>query len=204
MGRRRENNELAVRMAMASVGGTLSFLSVPFLERALNQAEGPPKRSELTLCVIRQVAGRTRIGHGMTGTRILRPTTVEIQTDAKGHAGSYTNSAARAFFTKASAGAMGKYFAKEITEADKGKICKGGEEDADGRKGREEDVVEGATERARRDTELDEHEQRPLGIVDPIPCPLTYIIHSPFESFHRDIEQHLRVSALSLMHNFFF
>ena len=40
---------------------------------------------------------------------------------------------ARAFLTKASASAMRKHQAKEITEAGEAKIGKGGEEDGDGR-----------------------------------------------------------------------
>ena len=40
MSRRREINEVALRMAVASVGGTLSSLSFPPLENALKRAEG--------------------------------------------------------------------------------------------------------------------------------------------------------------------
>ena len=40
--------------------------------------------------------------------------------------------------TEASASAMGKHPAKEITETGEGKIGKGGEGDTEGKKGREE------------------------------------------------------------------
>ena len=47
------------------------------------------------------------------------------------------------------------------------KIGEGGKKDIDGRKGREEAADE-VIERVKRDSELDEHEQRPLDcIVDP-------------------------------------
>ena len=70
----------------------------------------------------------------------------------------------RGFLTKASGSAREKRLAKEISEADEGKLGKGGEEGADCSKVREEVVYE-VIERVKQDPELDGHEQRLLGCI---------------------------------------
>lgn len=183
MCRRREINELTVRMAVASVGGTLPPLDVPFLEGALRRAgeEGIPPTEQADLVrmwdawgcvvavwsVVKQVADRA-LGSILiaqepelqgqpqkTPKHTLDPTVVSW------------NVVARAFLTKASASAMRKHWAKETTRAGEVEAGREGEEDTDGRKGRGEEVDE-VIERVKRDPDLDEHEQRLLGcIVDP-------------------------------------
>lgn len=205
MSRRRRLNELTVRMAVASVGGTLPPLDVPFLESTLSQAEaeGIPlaERADLVRMwdvwgpvvvvwrVVKQVADRA-LGsiliaeqeHDLRGQRqsqsqrtaklTLNPTVVPW------------SAIARALLTKASASAMRKHWAKEIIETGEGDDSKESEGgvNVDGRRGREKETDE-VIERVKRDTDLDEHEQRLLGcIVDPrksntgvVPCPSTRV-----------------------------
>ena len=187
MNRRREINELTIRMAVASVGGTLSPLSVSSLESALGRVEedGVPQAERADLVrmwdawgrvvavwsVVKQVADRA-----LGSVLMEQESELQDQQQSKSKRTPKTTldptvipwvTVARAFLTKASASAMRKHLAKEIAEAGEGKTGKGGEEDADGRKGREEAMDE-VIERVKRDPELDEHEQRLLGcIVDP-------------------------------------
>lgn len=185
MSRRRELNELTVRMAVASVGGTLPPLDVPFLESALSQAEaaGTPLAERANLVrmweawgsvvvvwsVVKQVADRA-LGSILTAER---------EDEIRGQRQSKSQNTpgltldptvvpwsviASAFLTKASARAMRKYWAKETTNG--GEDGNGGEEGANGR-GREGETDE-VIEKVKQDPGLDEHEQRLLGcIVDP-------------------------------------
>jgi hypothetical protein len=190
MNRRREINELTVRMAVASVGGTLSPLDVPFLESALRQAEAggipPEERADLVRMwdawgrvvivwsAIKQVADRA------LGSVSIAQQDHELQSQQQSRPRKIPNltldptvvpwsAIARAFLTKASAGGMRRHWAKETAKTGEGEDIKEGEEgtNADSRKGREEEVDE-VIERVKQDTDLDEHEQRLLGcIVDP-------------------------------------
>ena len=180
-------NELTIRIAVAFVGGTLSPLSVPSLESALRQAEadGIPQADRADLVRMWDAWGRAVVVWSVVkqvADRALGSVLMEQEPEPQDQQRSKSRrtpmatldstlipwlAVARAFLTKASASAMRKHLAKEITEAGEGKTGKGGEEDADGRKGREEAMDE-VIERVKRDPELDEHEQRLLGcIVDP-------------------------------------
>ena len=92
---------------------------------------------------------------------------------------------------------MREHWTKRITEAGGGKIGKRGEEDVDGKKGREEAVGE-VIERVRRNSDLDDLGQRLLRcMVDPRkfhPLPVRCI---PVEPSRRNIKQHLLASAPS-------
>jgi hypothetical protein len=183
MNRRREINELTVRMALASVGGTLPPLDVPFLESALEQAEAngisPAERADLVRMwdawgrvvavwsVVKQVVDRA-LGS------VLVPQQQEQQSKSR-KIPKVTldptvvpwSAVARAFLTKASGGAMRRHWAKETAKLDEGEAD--GEEGAnvDGRKGREDELDE-EIEKVKQDPDLEEHEQRLLGcIVDP-------------------------------------
>ena len=185
--RRREINELTVRMALASVGGTLPPLDVPFLESALGQAEvdgtQPTERADLVRMwdawgrvivvwsVVKQVADRA------LGSVSIAQQEQELQSQQQSRSRKTPkltldptvvpwSAIARAFSTKASAGAMRRHWATETAKMGE---REGGEEGAnvDGKRGREEEVDE-VIERVKQDTGLDEHEQRLLGcIVDP-------------------------------------
>ena len=187
MNRRREINELTVRMAMASVGGTLPPLDVPFLESALGQAETdaipPTERADLVRMwdawgrvvavwsVVKQVADRA------LGSISIAQQEHELQSQQQSKSGKIPkltldptvvpwSAIARAFLTKVSAGAMRRHWAKETARAGEGED---GEEGAGvgSRQGREGEVDE-VIERVKRDPDLDEHEQRLLAcIVDP-------------------------------------
>ena len=185
--RRREINELTVRMALASVGGTLPPLDVPFLESALGQAEvdgtQPTEKADLVRMwdawgrvivvwsVVKQVADRA------LGSVSIAQQEQELQSQQQSRSRKIPkltldptvvpwSAIARAFSTKASAGAMRRHWATETAKMGE---REGGEEGAnvDGKRGREEEVDE-VIERVKQDTGLDEHEQRLLGcIVDP-------------------------------------
>ena len=181
--RRREINELTVRMALASVGGILPPLDIPFLENALGQAEvdgiKTTERADLVRMwdawgrvvvvwsVVKQVADRA------LGSVSIAQQEYELQSRSR-KIPKLTldptvvpwSAIARAFLTKASAGAMRRHWATETAKVGEGE---GGEEgtSADGKRGREEELDE-VIERVKQDTDLDEHEQRLLGcIVDP-------------------------------------
>jgi len=184
--RRREINELTIRMALASVGGTLPPLDVPFLENALGQAEvdgtQPTERADLVRMwdawgrvvvvwsVVKQVADRA-----LGSISIAQEQELQNQQQSRSRKTSKVtldpsvvpwSTIARAFLTKASAGAMRRHWA---TETAKSGEREGGEEgaNADSKRGREEEVDE-VIERVKQETDLDEHEQRLLGcIVDP-------------------------------------
>ena len=190
MNRRREINELTIRMALASVGGTLPPLDLSSLESALRQAEADGiqlgERADLVRMwdawgrvvvvwsVVKQVADRA------LGSVSIAQQEHELQSQQQSKSRKISkptldptivswSAIARAFLTKASAGAMRKHWAKETAKAGEGEDGKEGEEGAnvDGRKGREEEVDE-VIERVKQDPDLDEHEQRLLGcIVDP-------------------------------------
>ena len=190
MDRRREINELTVRMAVASVGGSLPPLDVSFLESALRQAEvdgiPPAERVDVVRMwdawgrvvavwsVVKQVADRA------LGSVLITQQERELQSQQQSKSRKSPkltldptiipwSAVAWAFLTKASAGAMRKHWAKETAKVGEGEDGKEGGEDAsvDGRKGREEEVDE-VIEMVKQDTDLDEHEQRLLGcIVDP-------------------------------------
>ena len=188
MSRRREINELTVRMAMASVGGALPPLDVPFLEDALRQAEveGIPLAERADLVRMWDAWGRVVAVWSAIKQAVDRAlgSVLIVQLELQGQHQSKSQRSpkltldptvvpwtaiAQAFLTKASAGAMRRHWAKEIAEAGEGKDNKEGEEGANvnSRKGREEEVDE-VIERVKRDPDLDEHEQRLLGcIVDP-------------------------------------
>ena len=185
--RRREINELTVRMAMASVGGTLPPLDLPFLENALGQAEAdaipPTERADLVRMweawgrvvavwsVVKQAADRA------LGSASIVQQEHELQSQQQSKSRKIPkltldptvvpwSAIARAFLTNASAGAMRRHWAKETARA-----CEGedGEEGTNvgSRQGREEEVDE-VIERVKKDADLDEHEQRLLAcIVDP-------------------------------------
>lgn len=187
--RRREINELVVRMALASVGGTLPPLDVPSLESALRQAgtDGVPPvtrpdlvrmwdawgRVVVVWSVVKQVVDRA------LGSVLIAQQEHELQSQQSRCRKTSRltldptvvpwSAIARAFLTKASAGTMRRHWAKETAKAGEGEVAKEGEDDADvdGRKGREEEVDE-VIERVKQEPDLDEHEQRLLGcIVDP-------------------------------------
>ena len=185
MSRRREINELTVRMGMASVGGILPPLDVPFLESALRraEAEGVPLAERADLVRMWDAWGyvvaiwsviKQAVDCALGGVLTARPELQGQQQSKSQRTPGLTldptvvpwTAVAQAFLTKASAGAMRRHRAKEIAEAGEGKE---GEEDvdADGRREREDEVDE-VIERVKRDPDLDEHEQRLLGcIVDP-------------------------------------
>ena len=182
--RRREINELTVRMALASVGGTLPHLDVPSLESALGQAEAdgtkPTERADLVRMwdawgrvvvvwsVVKQVADRA-----LGSVSIAQQDQSQQQSKSRKIPGLTLDptvvawsAIARAFLAKASAGTMRRHWARETGKVGEGEDSK---EDANmtGRKGREEEVDE-VIERVNQDPDLDEHEQRLLGcIVDP-------------------------------------
>lgn len=187
MNRRREINELTVRMALTSVGGILPPLDVSFLENALRQAETdgtqPAEQADLVRMwdawgrvvivwnAVKQVADRA------LGSVSIAQQEQELQQSRPRKVPKLTldptvvpwSAIARAFLTKASAEAMRRHWAKETAKVGEGEDGKGGEEgtNADSRKGREEEVDE-VIERVKQDPDLDEHEQRLLGcIVDP-------------------------------------
>jgi hypothetical protein len=182
--RRREINELTVRMAMASIGGTLPPLDVPFLESALRQAEAegirPAGRADLVrmwdawgcVVVVWSVI-KQAVDRALGSVLIAQPEFQGQQQSRSQRTPKLTldptvvpwTAVAQAFLTKASAGAMRRHWAKEIAEAGEGEDGREGEGGM--RKGREEEVDE-VIERVKRDPDLDEHEQRLLGcIVDP-------------------------------------
>ena len=198
--RRREINELTVRMALASVGGALPPLDVPFLESALGQAEvdgtQPTERADLVRMwdawgrvvvvwsVVKQVADRA------LGSVSIAQQEHELQSKSQSKSRKTPkltldptvvpwSAIARAFLTKASASAMRRHWAVETAKMGE---REGGEEsaNADGKRGREEEVDE-VIERVKQESDLDEHEQRLLGcIVDPresgiTPCRLAGI-----------------------------
>jgi len=188
MSRRREINELTVRMAMASVGGTLPPLDVPFLESALRQAEAegipPAERADLVRmwdawgCVIVVWSVIKQAVDGALGSALIVQPELQGQHQSKSQRTPKLTldptvvpwiAVAQAFLTKASAGAIRRHWAKEIAEAGEGKDGREREEgvNMNSRKGREEEMDE-VIERVKRDPNLDEHEQRLLGcIVDP-------------------------------------
>lgn len=185
MSRRREINELTVRMAMASVGGTLPPLDVPFLESALRQAEAegipPAERADLVRmwnawgCVVVVWSVIKRAVDGALGSVLIAQPELQGQHQSKSQRTPKLTldptvvpwiAVAQAFLTKASAGAIRRHWAKEIAEAGEGKDDEEGA-NMNSRKGREEEMDE-VIERVKRDPNLDEHEQRLLGcIVDP-------------------------------------
>ena len=188
MNRRREINELIVRMALASVGGTLPPLDVPFLESALEQAGTngvqPAERTDLVRMwdawgrvvvvwsVVKQVVNRA------VASVLIAQQEHELQTQQQSKSRKAPkltldptvvpwSSVARAFLTKASGNAMRKHWAKETAKS--GEREGDDEEDAsvNNRKGREEELDE-EIEKLKQDPNLEEHEQRLLGcIVDP-------------------------------------
>ena len=183
--RRWEINELIIRMALSSIGGTLPPLDVLSLEAALKQEETdgiqPIERPDLVRMwdawgrvvvvwsVIKQVADRA-LGSVSQQER-------ELQNQQQSRSRKVPRATldptvvpwsaiARAFLTKASTGAMRRHWATETAKVGEGEA---GEEGAnmDCKRGREEEVDE-VIERVKQDTDLDEHEQRLLGcIVDP-------------------------------------
>ena len=185
--RRREINELTVRMALASVGGALPPLDVPFLESTLGQAEvdgtQPTERADLVRMwdawgrvvvvwgVVKQVADRA------LGSVSIAQQEQELRNQLQSRSRKAPkltldptivpwSAIARAFLTKASAGAMRRHWAIETAKMGE---KESGEEGADvnGKRGKEDEVDE-VIERVKQDTDLDEHEQRLLGcIVDP-------------------------------------
>ena len=184
--RRWEINELTMRMAVSSIGGTLPPLDVPSLEASLRQQEKdgiqPTERPDLVRMwdawgrvvivwnVIKQVADRA-LGSVSTAQEH------ELQNQPQSRSRKIPkptldptvvpwSAIARAFLTKASAGAMRRHWATETAKVGE---AEGGEEGTSvgGKRGREEEVDE-VIERVKQDTDLDEHEQRLLGcIVDP-------------------------------------
>ena len=180
MSRRREINELTVRMAMASIGGTLPPLNVPFLQSALRQAEaeGIPlvERADLVRMwdawgcvvvvwsVVKQAVDRA-LGSVLITQPEFQPKSQRTPKVTLDPAVVPWTTIAQAFLTKASAGAMRKHWAKEAAEAGEGKNSKEDEDaNVSNRKGREEEVDE-VIERVKRDPDLDEHEQRLLGCI---------------------------------------
>lgn len=188
MNRRREINELTVRMALASVGGTLPPLDLSFLESALEQVETsglpPAERADLVRMwdawgrvivvwsVVKQVVDRA------LGSVLLAQQELELQTQQQSKSRKIPKltldptvvswgAVARAFLTKASGGAMRRHWAKETAKL--GEEEGNGEEgeNVSGRKGREDELDE-TIEKVKQDPDLEEHEQRLLGcIVDP-------------------------------------
>ena len=186
MNRRREINELTVRMALASIGGTLPPLDTALLEKAEADGIQPADRADLVRMweawgsvvavwsAIKQVADRAlgsvsiaQQEHEFQGQQQSRSRKApKITLDPIVVSWS---AVARAFLSKASAGAMRKHWAKETAKVGEGGNGKDGEEgsNVDGRRGRESEVDE-VIERVNQDPDLDEHEQRLLGcIVDP-------------------------------------
>jgi hypothetical protein len=181
MNRRREINELIVRMALASVGGTLPPLDVSSLESALEQAEadGVPsaERTELVRMwdawgrvvvvwsVVKQVVDRALGSVLIPQQELSKPRKIpKLTLDPTLVPWS---SIARAFLTKASGGAMRRHWAKETAKS--GEVEGDGENGvkASGRNGREQELDE-EIEKVKQDPDLEDHEQRLLGcIVDP-------------------------------------
>ena len=188
MNRRREINELTVRMALASVGGILPTLDIPFLESALEQAEAsgapPAERTDLVRMwdawgrvivvwpAIKQVVDRA------LGSVLIPQQEHELQSQQQSKPRKTPKltldstvvpwtAVARAFLTKASGGSMRRHWAKETAKSAEQEGD--GEEgtNVNGRKGREEELDE-EIEKVKQDPDLEEHEQRLLGcIVDP-------------------------------------
>ena len=188
MNRRREINELTVRMALASVGGTLPPLDVPFLESALEQTEAngvpPAQRADLVRMwdawgrvvvvwsAVKQVVDRA------LGSVLIPQQEQELQSQQQSKPRKIPKltldptvvpwgAVARAFLTKASGGVMRRHWAKETAKT--GAVEGDSEQGADvsGKKGRQEELDE-QIERVKQDPDLEEHEQRLLGcIVDP-------------------------------------
>ena len=175
--RRREINELAVRMALSSVGGTLPPLEVPALEGALGHPEAdgiqPAERSDLVRMwdalgrvvvvwnIVEQVADRalgsvsgTQQGHELQSQRQSRSREVpRLTLDPMAVPWS---AVARAFLTKASAGAMRKHWASQTVNV-KGSSA----DDNDG----EEKEVDEVIERVKQNTDLNKHEHRLLKCI---------------------------------------
>lgn len=194
MNRRREINELTIRMAISSIGGTLPPLEVPFLESARRQAEsdGVPSEERADLVrmwdawgrvvavwsVVKQVADRA-LGSVFVAQR---DSELQHQTRSKRIPKLSLDptvvpwsAIAQSFLTKASAGAMRRHWAKEIAKGGEIETAKEQNEEGNidgksGRKGREDEVDE-VIERVKQDPDLDQHEQKLLGcIVDPSEC----------------------------------
>ena len=188
--RRREINELTIRMALASVGGILPPLDVSFLDSALGQAETdgtqPAERTDLVR--MWDAWGRVVVVWSVTkqaADRALASVSIaqqeyELQSQQQSRSRKVPkltldptvvpwSAVARAFSSNASADAMRRHWAKEtakVGEGEDGKESEGGA-NADGGRGREEEVDE-VIEKVKQDPDLDEHEQRLLGcIVDP-------------------------------------
>ncbi|KAF9780481.1 AAA-domain-containing protein [Thelephora terrestris] len=188
MNRRREINEVTVRMALASVGGTLPPLDAESLESALWKADADEiplaKRADLVRMwdawgrvvvvwsVVKQAADRA------LGSVLVSQQEHELQDQQ--HAKSRRipkltldptvvpwGAVARALVAKASGQSVRRHWAKETAKSGEGE--ERGEEgaSADGRNGKEEELDE-VIEKLKQDPDLDEHEQRLLGcIVDP-------------------------------------
>ena len=188
MNRRREINELTVRMALASVGGTLPPLDVESFENALGKAEADEiplaKRTDLVRMwdawgrvivvwnVVKQAADRA------LGSILNAQQENELQDQQHSKSRKLPKltldptivpwgAVARAFMAKASGQSVRVHWAKETAKS--GEAKEGGEEgaSANGGKGKEEELDE-VIEKVKQDPDLDEHEQRLLGcIVDP-------------------------------------
>lgn len=172
--RRREINQLTVRMALASVGGTLPSLDRAFLDSILKPAE----RSDLlrmweawgsivfVWSVVKQVVDRAVASvliaqqeHESKPRKATKPTLDPTVVP--------WSAVTRAFLTKASEDTMRRHWAKETARSGEKEGDGEGGANTSGREGREEELDE-EIEKVKQDPDLDEHEQRLLGcIVDP-------------------------------------
>ena len=222
MNRRREINELTVRMALASVGGNLPPLDATSLQSALQQAEvagvAPAERADLVRMwdawgrvvvvwsVVKQVVDRA-LGsvlipqqeyelHQRPGPQKIPKVTLDPTLVP-------WSAVARAFLTKASGGAMRKHWAKETAKVGEGEGDAEEGANESGRNGREEALDE-EIEKVKQDPTLEEHEQRLLGcIVDPRKSirDILEVTHRSIAFFCRNFNQYVRTSTPSTTHD---
>ena len=173
MNRRREINELTVRMALSSVGGTLPPLEVSSFEGALGhpEADGTQPAEETDLakmwdalgCVVVVWSVVEQVADRALGSVLIAQQQYELQSQHQSKSREVPrltldppavpwNTIARAFLTKSSTSATKRHWAKENVKVGEG---------VGGREGKADKVIEGVKE----STDLNDYEGKLLGCI---------------------------------------